>query len=87
MPQVHHDLAGILEIVHFFFKARQFGISQIKRYADDGFARGAAPLVREIAFRAKFFQPFAIEFAIKLLNKTLQRRAFQPKPEITDGLG
>src|SRR5262249_575938 len=57
----------------------------VKRNADDRLAGRASPLVGKIAGRPELFQTLAIQLAMQLLHKALQRRAFQLEPQVTNG--
>src|SRR5205823_7750993 len=52
-------------------------VGEVKGDANDRLTRGTAPLVAQIAERAELLQPLAIELAIELLHKALQRGAFE----------
>jgi hypothetical protein len=87
MTHVHHDLASVFQIVHLALKLRQVRVSQIERNADDGFARRTSPFIGEITMRTELVDALGFEFAIKLLNKSFQRRTLEFEPEFANGLG
>ena len=84
VPQVHHDLARVLEIVHLAFEAGELGIREVERDPDHGLAVGAAPLVGEIAHRMKRPESLAVELAVELLDEALDRRALDSQAELAD---
>src|SRR5580765_1254980 len=76
MPQIHHDLALIFEIIHLFLQRSEFRIRKVKRNTDHGLARRASPFVREIAGRPELRESLAAQLRIELVNEALDRRAF-----------
>jgi hypothetical protein len=47
VPQVHEDLALVLDVVDLLLQLGQLGVGQVERDADDGLTVGAPPLVGE----------------------------------------
>ncbi len=87
VAHVHHDLAGIFQVIHLALQALEFGVGEIKGNANHRLLRGASPFVGEIALRAELLQAFALQFPVKLLDKTLNGRSLELQPHLADGLG
>jgi hypothetical protein len=86
VAEIHHDLAWLFEIIVLLFQLGKTRVRQIKRNANHGLARRATPLVRQITGWMKFLEFFAVQFAIQLLHKTLQRRALDLQAQLADRL-
>src|SRR3954465_13798844 len=52
MAHVHHDLAGVFQVIHLALQLLQFWIGKIKRDSDDWLFRGTSPLIAQINERA-----------------------------------
>src|SRR5271168_64488 len=87
MTHVHHDLASVFQVVHIALKLGQVRVGQIERNADDGLARGTSPLIGEITKRTELVDALGLQFAIKLLNESFERRTLEFEPEFANGLG
>src|ERR1700691_2817489 len=87
MAHVHHDLASVFQVVQLALELCQVRVGQIERNADDGLARGTSPFIGEITKRTEFVDALGFQFAIKLLNKSFQRRTLEFEPEFANGLG
>ena len=77
MTHVHHDLAHVFEVVHIPLKLCQIRVGQIERNPNDGLARGTPPFIGEITLRSELADSLGFEFAIKLLNKSFERRTLE----------
>ena len=77
VAQIHHDFAGIFEIVVLFFDLREIGPRQIKGNPNHRFSRWTSPFIRQVASRTEFRDLFLFQLAIELLHKLLCRRALQ----------
>jgi hypothetical protein len=86
VPQVHHDLAFVLEVVHLALQAGESRVSEIEGDADHGLPVGTAPFVGEVADRAEVLETLALELAVELVHKALDRRAFEAQAELADAL-
>jgi len=73
MPQVHHDLAGVFEIIGLFLQLSQLSLRQVERNADDRLSRRTAPFVGKVDRGAKPQQVFSFQFAVELLDTRLER--------------
>jgi len=73
MPEIHHDLAGVFEIIGFFLQLREFSLGQLARNADNRLSRRASPLVGKVDRGTKPLQVFPLQFAVQLLDEGLKR--------------
>ena len=87
MPHIHHDLASIFQVVHVALKLRQVRVGEIERNADNRLAGRTSPFIGEITKRSELVYPLGLQFAIKLLNESFERRALEFQAELANGLG
>lgn len=73
VPQVHEDLALVLDVVDFLLELGQLRIRQVEGNADDGLAVRAAPLVGEIARRSEMPETLAGQLAVQDVHVPLDR--------------
>src|SRR5271168_5324099 len=71
MPEIHHDLACVLEVIHLLLEMSQFCVRKVERNANYRLPGWTAPLIGQIAKRAELHQPFLFEFTIQLLHQAL----------------
>ncbi len=84
MPQVHHDLSRVFQVMRFFFQLRQRRTRQIKRNPDNRLARRASPLIRQVNSRTKFRQPLRFQLTIELFDKAFDRRPGKRKSQLAN---
>src|SRR5579859_2988034 len=87
VTHVHHDLASVFQVVHLVLKLCQVRIRQVERNADERLAGGTSPLIGEIARRTELVDALGLQFAIELLNESLDRRSLELEPKFANGLG
>ena len=87
VAHVHHDLAGVLEIVHFLFELRELGVGEVEGDADHRLPGGAAPLVGEVEGGSELPEALALQLAVQALDGPFDGRPFQLEAEILDRLG
>ncbi len=73
VPEVHPDLAGVLDVVQLLLEAREIGVGQIERDADDRLLIRASPLVGQVGGRAKSLQSLGLQLAIEIGDVAFDR--------------
>ena len=71
VPQVHHDLAIVLEVVQRALDRLEIRIGQVKGNSDDRFPIGTSPLVGEVAGGVEVLESLCLQLAIELVHVLL----------------